>query len=424
MKTPVHFLFGVAFIAMLSFAGNSCSKKDNPETIIKGKLKLSIGITIHELSASGKLKAGTDDFGVQIFNTGNEPVISFEHASDIPELVELPQGTYYAVASSGDSKLVTFDNPYYYGKSETFSITSGQTSSVTITCSLANIMVTVVYTDRVKNSYANFTSTVSNPSDSLVFIKSETRAGYFNTGPLHIKSYLYMAGSTIPAKTLHGDITSPQPGKHYEFRIDASPTAGSAMITITLNDTVNTEIVDVTENAPETGAPVYGDLLITEIMYNPLALSDTEGEWIELFNNSRKTINLKGLVIRRSSTSSFHQIKTDVNLAPGAYAVLGKTSSATSNVHYVYGSSITLTNTGDELVVNTYGTNGTDGTVICSVNYGATGFLTNLNGKSLQLDPTVNDANAAKLGTNWCAATLTYSTGDYGTPGLENSGCH
>lgn len=424
MKTPIHFLFGITFIATLSLVINSCSKKDNPETLIKGKLKLSIGITIHELSTPGKLKAGTDDFAVQIFNTGNEPVISFEHATDIPELLELPQGNYYVVASSDHSTMVAFENPYYYGKSETFTITAGQTSTVTISCSLANIMVTVVYTDRVKNSYADFTSTLSNPSDSLVFVKTETRAGYFNSGPLHIRSNLYTNGNTYPSKILSGDITNPQPGKHYEFRVDALSSAGSAMINIILNDTVNTETVDITETGPETGEPVYGDLLITEIMYNPSILSDAEGEWIELFNNSKKTINLKGLVIRRSASTSFHQIKTDVNLISGAYAVLGRTISATSNVLYVYGSSIALNNTGDEVIVNNFGTNGTDGTVICSVNYGIAGFPTNLNGKSLQLDPTVKDANAAKVGTNWCAATLPYSTGDYGTPGVENSSCH
>ncbi|HEY4787194.1 MAG TPA: hypothetical protein VIH57_14145, partial [Bacteroidales bacterium] len=101
---------------------------------------------------------------------------------------------------------------------------------------------------------------------------------------------------------------------------------------------------------------------------------------------------------------------------------LGRTSAATDNVRYVYGS-LALTNTGDELIINTYGTNGLDGTVICSVDYSTEGFLTNLDGKSLQLDPSVKNVEDAKIGTNWCASTLTYSTGDYGTPGLANSAC-
>ena len=424
MKSLNQFLLGMAFCAILGISFNSCTKKDHPERLPKGKLKLDIGITIVENSGASKLKAGTDDFFVQIFNASNSLVISFPHASDMPDLLELPEGSYYAVASSDSILAVAFENPYYHGNSGTFAITAGQTSSVTITCQLSNIMVTVIYSDRVKSSFANFSTTVSNALDSLVFSKTEARAGFFDAGPLHISSKLYVTGNTLPSKILTGDIANPQPGKKYEIHVDAVPTGGNAMISIALNEIVETEVITITDEGSGTGAPGYGDLLITEIMYNPLALSDAEGEWIEIFNNSKRTINLKGLVIRRGSGTSFHQISSDINLAAGAYAVLGRTNTATNNVQDIYGSAIQLTNSGDEIIVNTFGSNGTDGTVICSVNYGATGFLTNLNGKSLQLDPSIKDVNVAKIGTNWCAATLPYSTGDYGTPGLANSGCH
>lgn len=409
------------FLILLSYAG--CSKNENAEPG-KGTLKLGVGVIISVEEVGSKLKSGmsTSDFKVQIFNTSNQLIREYENASDIPSSLELTAGDYYAVASSDDNPSAMFESPYYQGNSGTFTIVAGQTSTVNINCSLANIMVSVNYSTKVTTTFSNYSTTVSNTSGNLVFSKGETRVGYFDAGPLSIESTLtYLLGSETKTKTVTGTIANPQAGKHYEITIDASLNAGGSAINIILDETVTTETVTITDQPAASGV-VYGDLLITEIMYNPAALGDTEGEWIELYNNSSKTLNLKDMVIRRGSATTFHKIASDVNMAPGSYVVLGRTSAATANVSYVYGA-INLTNTGDEIVVNTFGTNGLDGTVICSVNYALTGFLTNLTGKSLQLNPGIVDATEAKLGSNWCAATSTYSTGDLGTPGLENTEC-
>jgi hypothetical protein len=158
-------------------------------------------------------------------------------------------------------------------------------------------------------------------------------------------------------------------------------------------------------------------------MFNPTSLSDNEGEWFELFNNSGEEINLQGLVIRRGSNNAMHVIASNLILAVGEYAVLGRTATATDHIDYVYGSGISMGNSGENIILNTYGSNGIDGDVICSVDYGAEGFATSVSGKSLQLNAGITDVNEAMLGTNWCASTLTYSTGDLGTPGIENSNC-
>ena len=190
-----------------------------------------------------------------------------------------------------------------------------------------------------------------------------------------------------------------------------------------MNDTAETEVVNINEGGQSSGGLGYGDLLITEIMYDPDSLNDSYGEWIELYNNSSNAINLKNLIIRRDSAANVHQINSDVIITSGSYAVLAKTDSAADQVDYVYGGAINLTNTGADLSLSTYGTDGTDGMVICEVDYGADGFITTPHGKSLQLDPSVTDVDAAKLGTNWCVSTAVYSTGDNGTPGAANTNC-
>jgi hypothetical protein len=42
-------------------------------------------------------------------------------------------------------------------------------------------------------------------------------------------------------------------------------------------------------------ASSVSDLLISEIMANPAGLSDTRGEWFELYNPTIEPINLRGL---------------------------------------------------------------------------------------------------------------------------------
>lgn len=412
-----------SFFLMSMLLNLGCSKKENPEPG-KGILKLGVGVIITIEEADKKLKSGlsTSDFKVQIFNSSNQVVHEYANASEIPATLELIAGDYYAVASSDNNPAAIFESPYYQGNSGTFTIAEGQISTVNINCTLANIMVSVNYSTQVTTKFTGYSTTISNTSGNLVFASGETRMGFFNSGPLTIESNLtYLLGTETKTKTVTGSIANPQAGKHYEVTIDVPLNTGGSTINITLDETVTTEAVTITDSPVVTGV-AYGDLLITEIMYNPAALVDNDGEWIELYNKSTKTINLKDMVIRRGAATTYHKIASDVTMAPGSYVVLGRTATATSNVSYSYNGTLSLGNTGDEIIVNTFGTNGLDGTIICSVNYGLTGFLTNLNGKSLQLDPGILDVNAAKIGSNWCAATVAYTT-DLGTPGISNTAC-
>ncbi len=402
----------------------ACSKKDKSGSKPVGKLELNVGVAIATFDTYNTLKAADkDSFKVVIYNSDSSVAASYERASDIPAIIELPVGDYYAVANSDNNQSAEFENPYYYGNSGNFSITAGTTASVSITCTLANIMVTVVYSNNVKLDFSDYSTSISNSGGTLVFGKTETRAGYFDAGPLHIEANLYyIDGQGIQkSKKLTGNIDNPLPQKHYEVHIDASVTEGSAMLSLNVDESYSTDIVNINDGSP--GVIAYGDLIIDEIMYNPKALSDAEGEWIEVRNVSQKNLNLKDLVIRRGSNNNLARITSDVMISPGNYAVLARTATAVLNPAYVYGTSISLPNSGEEIIINTYGTNGIDGTTICSVNYGLTGFNTSLDGASLQLDPSITDVELAKIGTNWCASTLAYSTGDLGTPGSVNSSC-
>jgi len=411
------------FLGIIIISG--CSKRNHDDEKPTGKLSLMVGMSVSSHDVYSNLKAAnTGDFKVIIYNSDDAVAASYDKASEMPDAIDLPEGKYYVIASFGTNPAAEFEQPYYYGISSEIEILGGQSSIANVTCYISNILVSIVYSDNVKTGFNDYSTSVSNIAGTLQFFKNETRTGYFNNGPLYIEANLYFTNSNgeLQTKKLSGTINNPEPRKHYEVHIDATQADGSAAIQLVADETVETEIVEIVEN-PVFGQVDYGKFIITEIMYNPTALDDATGEYIEVYNVSDSTLNLKGLIIRRAS-GSIHTIASDVIVAPHQYAVLARSETAAPIVNYVY-SSIALTNTADEIIINKYGTNGSDGTVICSVAYSsALGFPSSVSDGSIQLDNSAFDVEAAKLGTNWCKSSVTFSTGDMGTPGTNNSSCN
>ena len=91
-------------------------------------------------------------------------------------------------------------------------------------------------------------------------------------------------------------------------------------------------------------------MTITEVMRNPSAVSDSVGEWFEVHNPNPFAVDLAGWVIR-DHDSNFHVITDSVSVAPGGYAVLGRSADHPGPAHaYVY-DDVILHNGSDELVL-------------------------------------------------------------------------
>jgi hypothetical protein len=173
-------------------------------------------------------------------------------------------------------------------------------------------------------------------------------------------------------------------------------------------------------------APGVGDLIITEIMYNPAFVGDTSGEYFEMYNTTVNSIELSGLVFTDAGTNNF-TIATSLVVAPGAYVVIGvNTTFATNggvNVNYDWGSSnYALANGGDSIICKDGG-----GTTICSVAYTTSApwpTSASTNGASLNLDSNSFTLAQSQVGSNWCASTtLIAGSTDRGTPGAANEDC-
>ena len=82
-------------------------------------------------------------------------------------------------------------------------------------------------------------------------------------------------------------------------------------------------------------ALLVSDLLISEIMANPAALSDARGEWFELYNPTDQEINLRDTWIGDDGRDS-HKIETDLLILPTEYLTLARSVSRRSHSFFLH----------------------------------------------------------------------------------------
>lgn len=160
------------------------------------------------------------------------------------------------------------------------------------------------------------------------------------------------------------------------------------------------------------------NLVITEIMRNPSAVSDSDGEFVEIFNPTTNPINIDGFILKDNGTES-HTIDNGGSLIiqPNGFLVLGINGDSNTNggipVDYVY-STFFLSNSanGDEVVLED------NGTIIDEVIFSSSLGFPNPTGKSLEVISLTADNS---IGSNWTEATNQLPNGDFATPGFFGS---
>jgi len=154
-------------------------------------------------------------------------------------------------------------------------------------------------------------------------------------------------------------------------------------------------------------AASVSDLLISEIMINPAALADSQGEWFELFNPTDQQINLLGIELGDDG-SNRHRFDSDLLILPGEFLTLARSADPGFTPDYVY-SNFTLSNSSDQVVFR-------EGLLeLLRLDY-STGFSVDGRSRELQQLPMMASNYGLTL------ASLEYGAGDIGTPGSGGAG--
>ena len=173
---------------------------------------------------------------------------------------------------------------------------------------------------------------------------------------------------------------------------------------------------------------VQGSLVISEFLANPKDVSDTTGEWVELYNPGTVEVEVAGVTLHVGTATHTIKAANGLTIKAGGFLVLGKSQDPAANggakVDYLYGSAISLPNSGTAEVRLFHGSDLIDEVIYTPK---ANGWLPMGDGASYQLATDQMNATANDLGPHWCYATQVFGppnlATDKGTPGAPNSAC-
>lgn len=225
-------------ILVLSALLFSC-QSDEQELSNVGYLTLSVGQDI-----STDTKAPVDGYtgkqiGVQIVNSKNVVVKETDDWEDWKTTpIELQVGTYTIKASSVgfDGSEAAWEAPYYAASQEV-TIAKNKTASVKMTCTLANVKVTVHYEKDLLDVFKSVAATVNNMS----FPSTETRSCYFPVGKLTADVTLISKSGKTYSKEDNKELSVVKDAKardHYIFNYKLAE-SGNGNVTVKIDPTTN-----------------------------------------------------------------------------------------------------------------------------------------------------------------------------------------
>jgi Lamin Tail Domain len=172
-------------------------------------------------------------------------------------------------------------------------------------------------------------------------------------------------------------------------------------------------------------APMAGQLVITEVMPSPGAVSDTLGEWFEA--KALGDFDLNGLGLDRAGDTAMPKVIDSaecLSVTNGQYVMFAKNADAAMN------GGLPTPVVGTFTFSMVAGSATTPGDVQILYNGGvidAVSWTSSRSAKALQLDPDLTDATSNDSPANFCDATTQYGTGapqDFGTPKAVNTQCN
>ncbi len=165
-----------------------------------------------------------------------------------------------------------------------------------------------------------------------------------------------------------------------------------------------------------------GEILITEVMRDPLDVEDADGQWFEVLNIGSVELDAYGWVIRTEGGSFSVYSSTPVPVG-NPVVIAGSLDTALNGLSDGSGGSLTAIGVGDmgltdagfiEIIAGE--------TVLVSLDWSAGGWPA-APGRSLMLDADHIDLTDAGDVAYWCLAATPYNVSDQGTPRAHNGLC-
>lgn len=222
-----------------------CNKHVIEDVREKGSLSLKLSYEGEYATKVDVPSVNVDDFKVRLERPADQWEKTYSYAElkeqiDENGVIPLLPGNYNITAYSPNTAPAEWEQPMFSGESK-FSVVVGEVTSVSLTCTLQNMMVTIEVSDSFSNELIDYDVTVTNGSGTLVWTRDEVeagKAGFFTVAPLKIHVSGYRMATSNPT-VYDGQITNVAAKDHHIIKLDAVNTGALGGLDITVDYSTN-----------------------------------------------------------------------------------------------------------------------------------------------------------------------------------------
>ena len=244
------------YIGLIGMLLAGC-QADQWESIEGGfQITLSDEVTVTTKSTPAELgEPTTDKFKLKIVNeaTNNAAYDGAYKSGTIPAAA----GTYTITATFGENPVLALDDPYYKGEKTSVVVKDGETTSVNISCTVANALATIFYADTAKfdEMYSSYGVEIKVNNYSVTIGDGTKESAYYQAGskPTFTFKGVLKGNNKEVSKILEDDLLSSastfEARKHCKLTLSMEATASGLVptiskaeaTTVTINETIPME---------------------------------------------------------------------------------------------------------------------------------------------------------------------------------------
>lgn len=287
--------------------------QSDEETTLSGKTGLLVTLTDEENKAYSRTAPSdlddplTEMFQLKVVYSGTD---KSAYKGSCKESILLLEGLYDLTATYGDNPVIALDAPYYIGTLEGQEVIKGQMTSASISCSVANSLLSVLYNKESLNKlYESYYVTVSVGSESVDLDADSGKSAYFR------------AGSSVKL-VFHGRLSGTGKEVTYDIpdqeKFSNIPVKTHVKVTLGLDESNITSGVGISIEKLETETVSISETIPVEYLPKPKLESD------DFVNNtlSFAETEKKPAVIRLKLSSALQELKLKFNSADAKFAGL------------------------------------------------------------------------------------------------------
>lgn len=303
---------GRLFLLALSVWLGGCQSEDNSR--FSGKTGLLITLTdeadqAYSRTAPSELEDPLSTmFKLRVVDAATEKVA---YSGRYEEFILLKEGAYNLTATYGENPVIALDAPYYVGTLEGQHVVTGQETAATVSCAVANALLSVNYDkESLKKAYEDYSVMVTVADQSVEIDAIGEKSAYFRAGSsVKLVFHGHLAGT---GKEVSYDIVEPEGGKFTNI-----PAKTHVKVTLGIDGEVASGVgisieklevstVSVTETLPMEFMP-KPKVESTDFVNNELSFAETE---------------TKSAVINLNLSSPLQDLKLKFNSADAKFAGL------------------------------------------------------------------------------------------------------